>query len=187
MRAFIAIVPPASVTQHIHELCDVIRSIAPALHCEHAAKLHFTLEFLGEKDEPWLQACRDALAPVAAATAPFQVTLRSIEFFPGTSAPRIIWAGSQPDENMPMCSLASVVRQASARLGHRGDQKQFHPHITLARVKTHLSQTAVGRIAALTFDPLTFTCTEVSLIQSILHAHGSEYETLGTIPLRHEV
>lgn len=186
MRAFIAIVPPAPVLRHLLTLETGIRSIAPGLRCEAAEKLHFTLEFLGDKDPSWLEACRDASAAIAAAAAPFEVTLRSIGFFPAKTAPRIIWAGSQPDENIPLCSFAGSVRIACMRLGHAGDGKHFHPHITLARVKQELSHAAVDRIAELMVEPPAFTCTEVCVMQSILHGHGSEYRRLYTLPLLSE-
>jgi RNA 2',3'-cyclic 3'-phosphodiesterase len=184
MRAFITILPPPSVTEQLQALGERVHAIDRALRCEHADKLHFTLEFLGEKDESWLEACRAVIARIAAEVPPFPVAIRSIGIFPGKAHPRIIWAGSQPAENPLLCSLASSVKQACIRLGHAEDEKPFHPHITLTRVKQSLAPARVDRIAALTFDPLAFTCTEISVMKSSLHPDGSTYERVYTIPLR---
>jgi len=181
MRAFIAVVPPAPAIEALRGVCSEIRAIAPALRTEPAEKLHFTLEFLGEKDPSWLETFRGALAE--AVPGPFPVTIRRIGFFPGTVQPRIIWAGSRPDENPGLCGCAASVRGACMRLGHAADPKEFHPHITLSRVKSHLPSGRVERIASIAFEPVTFTCTELRVIESILSRHGSEYRTLYTIPL----
>ncbi len=181
MRAFIAVVPPASAVEALLTVCSEIRSIASSLRTESAEKLHFTLEFLGEKDATWLAANRDELA--TAVTAPFPVTIRSIGFFPGVPQPRIIWAGSQPNENPGLCLCAASVRAACTRLGHTADGKDFHPHITLARVKSHLHPRDIERIASIAFEHVTFTCTELRVIESVLHQRGSEYRTMSTIPL----
>jgi RNA 2',3'-cyclic 3'-phosphodiesterase len=183
MRAFIAILPPSSVTEQLQALGERVHAIDRTLRCEHADKLHFTLEFLGEKDGAWLEACRTLIARIVPDVPAFPVAIRSVGIFPGKAHPRIIWAGSQPEENPLLCSLASSVKQACIRLGHAGDEKLFHPHITLTRVKHPLSPACVDRIAALTFDPLVFTCAEISVMKSSLHPHGSTYERVYTIPL----
>jgi len=105
MRAFIAVVPPASAVEALLSVCSEIRSIAPSLRTESAEKLHFTLEFLGEKDASWLDAIRGTLAE--ALPAPFPVTIRSIGFFPNAAQPRIVWAGSSPKENPALCRCAA--------------------------------------------------------------------------------
>jgi RNA 2',3'-cyclic 3'-phosphodiesterase len=185
MRAFIAIVPPASVTNGLLKLGADIRTISPVLRCEPAVKLHFTLEFLGEKQEQWLEACKGELVKIASATPPFPVVLQRLGFFPGKIHPRIIWAGSAPVENPRLCAFTASIKEACTRLGHLGDQKAFQPHITLSRVKTHLSPDDIERIAALGFEPSVFTCREICVVRSELHAHGSDYSTLYTIPLLH--
>jgi RNA 2',3'-cyclic 3'-phosphodiesterase len=183
MRTFIALVPPADATQRLTELGREISRIDPSLRCERADKLHFTLEFLGEKTEPWIDACRQSLMPATSRTVHFPVSIRRIGFFPGREKPRIIWAGSRPDENTQLCMLASEVKRICTSLGHVGDPKPFHPHITLTRLKTRLAPGTIERLAGLELEPIEFECREISFIKSTLGPAGSHYSLLHTILL----
>lgn len=183
MRTFIAVVPPAPVVRYLRSIGAELRSAVPALRIERAEKLHFTLDFLGEKEMAWIDACRAALIRTASATAPFPVAITRLGAFPAQPPPRVLWAGSQPEENPALCSLAADIRRVCAGLGHVPDPKDFHPHITLSRVKRQLSPQAIERLRTIAFEPCSFTCTELCIIESILHQHGSEYRTLHTIGL----
>ncbi|MGE5314810.1 MAG: RNA 2',3'-cyclic phosphodiesterase [Acidobacteriota bacterium] len=183
MRTFVALVPPADIAAHLAEIEQEIMRIDRSLRCEPAGKLHFTLEFLGEKTESWIDACRAALGPVVAAHAPFAVAFKGIGFFPGTARPRIIWAGSAPEDNRELCALASAVRQACAAIGHVPDAKPFHPHITLSRVKSFIQPEKIQRIQAIDVKPLEFECREIVLMKSTLGAGGSKYERLFAVKL----
>jgi RNA 2',3'-cyclic 3'-phosphodiesterase len=183
MRTFIALVPPAEVTERLTELGREIRRVDRSLRYEQPDKLHFTLEFLGEKTEPWIEACREALMPGISLVHHFPVSITRIGFFPGPEKPRIIWAGSRPDENTQLCMLASEVKRVCTSLGHVGDPKPFHPHITLTRIKTRLSPGTVDRLAGLDLEHLEFECREVSFIKCTLGPAGSHYSLLHTVRL----
>ncbi|HLP17254.1 MAG TPA: RNA 2',3'-cyclic phosphodiesterase [Bacteroidota bacterium] len=183
MRAFIACVPPAADTEKLVTLCAEIRRIAPMLRCEHADKLHFTLEFLGEKTEAWMLECRAVLIAGLASVPSLTVSINRIGFFPAPAHPRIIWAGSHPDENTALCDLASHIKRLTVGLGHVADPKPFHPHITLSRVKVALPPDAAARIARIQISPIEFRCDTLSVIKSTLSPSGSRYETLESISL----
>jgi RNA 2',3'-cyclic 3'-phosphodiesterase len=183
MRTFIALNPPPEVIDRLAAVGEQIRRIDPKLRCEHREKLHFTLEFLGEKNERWVEECRHAISAALASAAPFSVCIGRIGFFPGPTHPRIIWAGSQPEENEQLCRLASEIKHACAQLGHKADPKPFHPHITLTRVKAPLASGIVDRIAAIEMEPLEFECGSVSIVKSTLAPSGSKYDLLHLIPL----
>ncbi len=69
--------------------------------------------------------------------------------------------------------------------GFEVEQRQFHPHITLGRVKSsrrlnHLTPV----LEKLTFEPRMGTVHEVLVMKSLLRPQGAEYTVLKSIHLR---
>ena len=69
-------------------------------------------------------------------------------------------------------------------LGYEPDRKEFHPHLTLARLKVPDNVSDV--LAAIGPEPVgeAFTVDEVVLYQSVLSPKGPTYTALERFPLR---
>jgi 2'-5' RNA ligase len=129
MRAFLAIpLPPptrqalASVAQQIEGL----RVLKP-----HA--IHLTIRFLDEITDP--EPIVEAVAPVAAAHAPFEMSLERIGVFPPKGAPRVVWVGLGAGE-MQAGALAAGVENALVALGFRRERRPWRGHVTLGRFRS---------------------------------------------------
>lgn len=102
-------------------------NLASDLRWQHRADLHMTLHFLGQVDA----ARRDALHDLGASVreSPFTLVIDEIGYWSG---PQVLWAGptSLPGE---LVALHRQLGDGLASLGFVLDERDYRPHITLAR------------------------------------------------------
>jgi 2'-5' RNA ligase len=96
-------------------------------------RMHVTLAFLGSVDAATADAAVDRFrAPID--RAPFQMTVEGLGAFPAAGPPRVIWAAVDKGRE----DVGAVQQAAAARLAGLNierDDRPFHPHVTLARVR----------------------------------------------------
>ena len=69
--------------------------------------------------------------------------------------------------------------------GFPKEDRLFHPHITLGRVKeTRNVVRLTEAIKTITFEPIETFCSEILLMKSELHPSGSIYTILKSFPLQ---
>jgi 2'-5' RNA ligase len=64
------------------------------------------------------------------------------------------------------------------------ERRKFKGHLTLLRIKNHVSESFLKRFKDYSFDPIKFEANEVVLIQSLLKPAGSEYKILNIYELK---
>jgi 2'-5' RNA ligase len=92
---------------------------------------HLTLVFLGEVDAAQVPALVDNVG-VDIDALPFEIVFSGIGAFPSRGAPRVLWMGISSGE----APLRSLQRALTARVSAQGvvlEDREFHPHLTLAR------------------------------------------------------
>lgn len=153
---------------------------------EPAEKVHLTLRFIGDVDTESATAIHWALNEVKAPALALQII--GVGQFPPNprKPPRVLWAGVT---NPPaLLSLYEAVEAALRALGLPSDDRQFAPHITLARIKSDAGRTteAAQRYLDANADlrSAVFPVTAFHLIESTLGTGGSRYRTLADYPLR---
>lgn len=95
--------------------------------------LHLTLRFIGETDAALGEKIQTVLGR-SIALPPFPLTIEGTGTFPPKRPPRVIWAGITGG----LESLRAVEREVGTRLDplvSAADDRDYHPHVTLARVK----------------------------------------------------
>lgn len=96
--------------------------------------LHVTLKFLGGVAPDRLGELTEPLAAVARGCVVFPVAYAGVGAFPSLVRPATLWVGAQASALGP---LARGVDDASARIGVAPEERPFHPHVTLGRVRGH--------------------------------------------------
>lgn len=181
MRVFIAIVPPVTVQQVVHE----IRSALPCLPArwvkpEH---VHLTLKFFANALEQDVALLMQAMAHVGREITPFRVVVRSLGCFPNVKRPRVLWMGLD-DPQQALTALSQRLTTAFSPLGLLADRHPFHPHLTLARPYTgHPQLLALLK----TYQHYVFGEIEVAqlhLFQSHLQPQGAVHRLLYSSELR---
>ena len=96
--------------------------------------LHVTLKFLGGVAPDRLGELTEPLAAAARGCAIFPVLYAGVGAFPSLVRPATLWVGA---EASPLGPLARAVDEASTRIGAAREERPFHPHVTLGRVRGH--------------------------------------------------
>lgn len=162
-----------------------LRTEPPRLVWVSPPGLHLTLRFLGEQPDARVPALLTAVQ-VPIPLPPFTLTWHGLGAFPSVQRPRAIWMGVRDGAR----ALGELEREVSRRIGGLlpGEEgthaRPFHPHLTLARVKTDsrlVNWPAVLADAAVADVPSPVTC--VTLYRSRGLPGGAGYEALGHGPL----
>ena len=139
--------------------------------------LHITVRFIGEVDESTARAVAAALEPPLPAR-PFDVTVYGVGSFPERGGPRVIWAGIAVGAE-PLAGVELGIAQRLHECGIRREERPYHPHVTLARIRD-----AAGLRSRTLLDGMTdlgFGASHVgaiTLFQSRPSPQGHEYVAL---------
>jgi RNA 2',3'-cyclic 3'-phosphodiesterase len=176
-RVFCAIELPADVRAHAAQHIARLREIAPDVRAswERAEKMHITLKFLGEIDSERVVNLQSAAERAMSSVAPFDLSIEGTGAFPQSRLARVLWLGVA-DASGGLRRLQQRLEDECAREGFAHDEKRFHPHLTIARLR-HPS--GAKHLAALhsemSFKTDSFSITELIVIRSELGPRGSSY------------
>jgi 2'-5' RNA ligase len=168
MRAFVAVVPPAEVVEHLDAFLDVRREAA-AFRWTPPEQLHVTLAFLAEVADRRLDELVERLGRAAARRSSFTAAIADGGAFPDVARARVLWAGLDLDETgrTELPRLATGARAAASRSGVPVDGQRFRPHVTLARLGRPAEVTAWVRLLDAYRGP-SWEVREVALVASYL-------------------
>jgi len=141
--------------------------------------LHITLNFLGDvADEDAVEVCRRA-AQAAGRVEPFEFGVTGLVCSPTHGALRMVWANVDDPSGM-MSVLHDELAKGFAQMGLRQENREFRPHITVARIK-YVANQARFRGAVRMFSDVDFGrqhCEEVVAFTSLLTDEGPVYTAL---------
>lgn len=134
MRSFIAL-PVEVVGSRLEEAALICRR---RLSTEKIAwvdlmNVHITLFFLGETDPSMTDGLNRGLETIASDQLPFSLQVKGLGYFGSHTSPRVLWAGIL--ENTTVLQLQKEVQALVTQFGFTPEERKFHPHITLARLK----------------------------------------------------
>ncbi len=179
IRLFTAIQLPEDLCVRLGLMCGGI----PGARWITPDRMHVTLRFIGEVEEPVFDDIRLALSGLDGQALTLGV--RGIATF-GDKKPRAIYAGIERTE--PLVRLKQKIDAALMKIGIGADEeRKFIPHITLARLNAY-AQTHYARIGGFLathslFYAEPFDVNEFHLLSSVLSGEGSIYTIEETFPL----
>ena len=146
MRAFLALeLEEEKVIQNLMNAQEELRRTQSDLTIVGKENLHFTVKFLGEIPEDQIWEIDARLQRLALRSA--DASLVGIGAFPDLRRPRVIWVGILREQYVSVVPLAEAVIGALEGIGER-EERQYHPHITLARVKSGLNKERLSAFLA---------------------------------------
>ena len=147
------------------------------------ANFHLTLKFLGDTEEYYLNALRQTLQQTAKDFSPLDLELSAPGFFGPAGKPKIIWYGLNPHKEL--YSLQEAIEENLGSLGFNADEKTFHAHITLGRVKKLDERDSFESYMAEHSHPETelFPAKEFHLFKSELTPRGAVYRIIDSFGL----
>jgi 2'-5' RNA ligase len=152
-----------------------------------AENLHLTLKFLGEIAQGRIEALSNAASRAVQGVSPFNLTIEGAGAFPPRGIPRVLWLGIK-DSSGELSRLQSRLEDECSTEGFTREERPFHPHLTLARIRTQHGARELARLHQETgFAAIEFPVTDLVVMRSELGAGGSRYTEISRHSLRSEV
>ena len=171
MRVFLAIELPQEVRDELAGLQKQL-STAPA-KLGFAHEFHVTLKFLGEITPVKVDAVKSCLGNVK--FKPFKARLGKPGFFASGKNVRVVWVGIEPADEF--IQLQEMVNDALEKDFPR--EKNFKPHLTLARVKSVSDRNRfLQQLWQLKIGDFPFEVSEFKLKKSTIGSSGAVYDDL---------
>jgi RNA 2',3'-cyclic 3'-phosphodiesterase len=187
IRTFIAIKPPEYWIEHLAEAAKRLKKELQSKEIKwlQPEQLHITLRFLGYILPDEVPIVVQALNRVAQTTEAFVLRGGALGCFPTVRRARVLWVGVE-DQEQRTDELRKLVAQETRAIGEPPEERDFTPHLTLARIRqldrseAEMLERAVSRPVAILTD---WKVSEVLLMQSHLSSTGARYEGLHSAPL----
>lgn len=174
IRAFIALPTDSSVRERIALTLKELQDVNADVRWENIEKLHITLKFLGNVEIEKFNHLSKVLEERLKRFPPFEIVYRHLGGFPSLEHPRVVWIGAEPSRTLG--EIQRVVEETSYEFGFKKEDREFHPHMTIGRVRgTRNLRRLTDKLKSLTFEPIRSLCSGVLIMQSTLHPTGSTY------------
>ncbi len=180
IRTFIAIPVPESVFVLQGNLKNTIAKKTGKVRWVKRDQLHLTLKFVGETPEESIDDVRGVMQKVSNQMTPFKIFIQGVGCFPKIERPRVMWVGLDGEIDK-LNQLVTAVHCGLDPLGFPRDEKEYHPHITMARAKYPQKKTPdISTFLDTSFDTIPFQIKKVQFISSELFPNGPVYTILST-------
>jgi 2'-5' RNA ligase len=181
LRAFIAIPIPEDCLDRLEGFVGSLRRLVPEARFVRKEQFHITLHFFGAIHEDEAQAICSAMEALLKGEKGFRVVLSGLGAFPSERNPRVLWLGLK--EGALQCREIQEKLEAHIRsLGIATEERDFHPHLTLARFKD-FSRKCQMRLEELPSFEIAFFAGSVVFYQSELRGYGAIHTPLLTCNL----
>ena len=186
-RVFCALELPQQTRRRLLSHIDRLRDLAPAVRASWSreSNLHLTLKFLGETPTQLVGKFDSAIARSVSVIPPFQILVAGSGVFPRPRDPRVLWIGVSDPSGL-LAKLHTHLEAESGQEGFVREARPFHPHLTLARIRSQQGARELARAHQdLQFVAEEINVSEVVLIRSELSSAGSRYTTISKHALQH--
>jgi 2'-5' RNA ligase len=189
VRLFVAIELPKKLRDLLEERSSILASTIHSniIRWVRPEGIHLTLKFLGEVPSEKIEAVHDAVRSVGPHFSAFDFSVGGLGCFPNLRRPRVIWIGVR-EVTGSLEALQVEIERAFGDLGFEKENRSFHPHLTLGRVRRGVRRTDHQAVAdALTrmehFSLGDYRVEEICLFRSELKPTGAVYNKLLVVPL----
>ncbi len=184
IRSFIAIDIPEEVKETLGKLISQIKPSLPKIGWTKAQNIHLTIKFLGNIQSSQIPAVKMAMEEICMIPS-FSLKGHGLGIFPNIKRPRVIWVGLQ-GELSPLKRIQFSIEKTLEKDGFKRETRGFHPHLTLGRIKSAVSQVKLLELLQeyKNFSTPAFEVKELILYKSELRPEGARYTPLERVPLR---
>jgi len=185
IRTFIAVESSPEVREAAGRLVQQWERLSRDVKWVEPENMHLTLKFLGDVDSEQIPSVTEAVRKAAAECRPFELEIRGTGAFPSLRRPNVFWLGVGQGAEL-LGILAQKVERTLEPLGFRPEDRPFHGHLTLGRVRR-----GGGQLAALLerlrkeqdFQAGWIPVRQLTLFSSQLTPQGPIYTPLDHAPL----
>ncbi len=195
VRVFLAIDLPSSLKKELSKLKEISSEISSEdepfarIKWVEEENLHLTLFFFGNLAEREVDKVVKVCAKRLREFPPFELSLTEVSGFPKKGDFRVVFVGCEERSN----TLEKLVQELGKDLKKNGfklEDRDFHPHITLFRLKELKDRSAYQAFVqglikkAQYLKGKSFSVQEIILFESKLSPTGPKYTPLKKFPLQ---
>lgn len=171
-RIFLAIETPKNIKQKVTELTSGIKKRTSHVKWVVPENFHINLRFLGNVSEEKISKLIESLKDLR--FDKFKLELKGVGAFPSKNYIKVLWLGVVSDT---LSKLKNGVDARLTRIGFAKENREYVPHMTLARVKTASSKEQLLKFITENSDKElgNFEVENFYLYESRLSPKGPEY------------
>src|SRR4030095_7794925 len=180
IRSFIAFEIPHEIRAKIHETFAPVRRQMSGVKWVEVQGMHLTLRFLGPVEEKLLEeSIIPILEKISGDELGFSLEVKGVGVFPSLSKPRVFWLGMDDGQDR-LKRLQVKIEGAVSKLPVHQEERAFHPHLTLGRIKVPDRKNPWARVLEEyeKIDFGSFPAAHVILFKSELTRAGAVYTKL---------
>lgn len=140
---------------------------------------HITLRFIGKVDLVGLDRVTAALDQADLGES-FRLGFAGLGAFPRPARATVLWLGTGAG-TAELTALATAVEESVVSAGFGREERPFHPHLTLSRIRPQ--QDVRGLIERMPLLPLSQRVDRITLFESQLGGGPAVYEALEEVEL----
>lgn len=180
MRAFIAI--DIGMNDKIKEIYKDISKTKAKLKMVEPENIHLTLKFLGGIKDKDVEIVKNEIIEAKKEIKPFKAFLKGTGVFPSRDYIKVLWIGFF--DNGQTKILSEIINERLAEYGFK-KEKNFKPHVTIARMKSREGKEDVLKIIDFYREKEfgEIECCEIKLKESVLTPKGPIYKDLEVVRL----
>ena len=184
MRAFLALDLSPAVKGRLGELIRSLSRGRRGIKWSDPEQIHVTLKFFGNLPESGLPGLKAVVERASGTFRPLRISVRGTGSFGPGGRIRVVWAGVE-EVTGALAGLQAAIEEGLVPLGFPKEDRPFHPHLTLGRLRDPAKDEALAAsLAGLAeFDGGAFLADRVVLYSSVLTPSGPVYGVVQTWPL----
>ena len=179
LRAFIAVEITSEIRKELIRLqSELKKSLKGNISWVEPENIHLTLRFLGQISDAQLEEIKKIVDETAKKIKRFNMDLGVIGAFPDISNPRIVWVGINYGFNQ-LNEINAELEDRLEIINFAVGEKYFHPHLTIARVKSIDGENSLDEITQKIHPKqLPETVDKLIIFQSEITPQGANYTEL---------
>ncbi len=176
LRLFLALELSGHQKHLLHDLQSRLRVNLSGVRWVRPENMHLTVKYLGDTTEDLLEILKLEITEAVKSIEPFSIKYGECGVFPSVQKARVIWVGLK-EGNRETFNLHEIVENTVVKLGLAPERKLYKAHLTLGRVRYHLSPPIVESIVAdnILFETDCAIADGLVLFQSNLTKQGANY------------
>lgn len=135
IRAFLAIELPKLILNRLKEVQQELRESQADVRWVDPNSIHLTLKFFGNVEEKEIESIMKSIEKPVQRTPLFSLKVQGMGGFPDLKNPRVLWIGLEESGDI-LSSLYKELEKELEKIGFKPEDRPFHPHLTLGRVKS---------------------------------------------------
>ena len=141
---------------------------------------HVTLRFLGSTESVQLDRVVGLIGARLVDEDPFRMSFDGLGAFPRPERATVLWLGVGRGAEAA-AALATICEESAQHVGFAAEDRPFHPHLTLARIRPQ--QRVSELIESIGVVPATQVVDHVTVYRSATGRGGAEYTILDRLPI----